>query len=139
MKLDERNRRNHGHERPDQFPCPRPDGIVGAPTESSFRSHGPRSGGGYSNRPWQALFQSQREYRQHLAPIFDSVPNLLIEYDPIGQKVASLWKAGIRKIPKIAECLEVSEMTVRRRIESLRLKTHQQPDPDEQAPQGDAT
>lgn len=95
--------------------------------------------GRYSNRPWQALFQSQREYRQHLAPIFDSVPNLLIEYDPIGQKVASLWKAGIRKIPKIAECLEVSEMTVRRRIESLRLKTHLQPDPDEQAHQGDAT
>lgn len=95
--------------------------------------------GRYSNRPWQALFQSQREYRQHLAPIFDSVPNLLIEYDPIGQKVASLWKAGIRKIPKIAECLEVSEMTVRRRIESLQLKSHQQPDPEEQDRQGDST
>lgn len=79
--------------------------------------------GRYSNRPWQALFQSQREYRQYLARVFDAVPNLLIEYDSIGEKVASLWKAGIRKIPKIAEYLDISEMTVRRRIQSLRLES----------------
>ena len=63
------------------------------------------------------------------------MPNLLIEYDPTGEKVASLWKAGIRKIPKIAECLDVSEMTVRRRIESLGLKPQQPLDPNEHEPE----
>ena len=76
----------------------------------------------YSNKPWAALFQSQREYRQHLASVFDVVPDLLVEHDPLGDKVLSLWKVGIHEIPKLAQRLDVSEMTVRRRLDSLRLK-----------------
>jgi len=76
----------------------------------------------YSNRPWRALFESQREYREHLFPMFAAVPDLLGEPDPVAEKVQSLWTAGVRSVTKIANCLEVSEVTVRRRLKSLGLE-----------------
>lgn len=75
----------------------------------------------YSNRPWKALFESQREFRDHLRPMFAEVPNLLAEPDPIGDRVQTLWDAGIRSVKEITDRLEVSEMTVRRRLASLGL------------------
>ena len=86
--------------------------------------------GRYSNRPWRALFQSQREYRQHLSSVFDAVPDVLAEYDPVGDNVMSLWESGIRSCHKIAGCLDVSEMTVRRRLQSLGLKPNHESAPD---------
>jgi hypothetical protein len=68
------------------------------------------------------LFESQREFRDHLRPLLSGVPNLLAEPDPIAEKVQSLWDAGVRGVKKIADCLEVSDMTVRRRLNALDLK-----------------
>ena len=79
--------------------------------------------GQYSNRPWAALFKSQQEYRQHLAPVFKAVPDVLTEHDAISEKVEALWNTGERKIQKIADFLGISEMTVRRRLKSLGLKS----------------
>lgn len=76
----------------------------------------------YSNRPWKALFESQREFRDHLRPMFAAVPDLLAEPDPIGDRVKTLWDQGIRSVKEITTRLEVSEMTVRRRLAALGLK-----------------
>lgn len=75
----------------------------------------------YSNRPWAALFQAQRDYRQHLLPVFESVADPLMEPDPLGDKVRTLWNTGIRSPSKIAECLDVSLATVHRRLNQLGL------------------
>lgn len=76
----------------------------------------------YSNRPWAALFQAQREYRQYLAPMFDAVPDLLVEHDPVADKLKTLWNSGVRGIATLAQHLGVSGMTVRRKLASLNLK-----------------
>lgn len=31
----------------------------------------------YSNKPWAGLFRAQRDYREHLRPMFESVPDVL--------------------------------------------------------------
>jgi hypothetical protein len=79
----------------------------------------------YSNRPWAALFKAQQDYREYLQPMFDEVPNVLVEYDPLQEKVEALWNTGERKIAKIAEFLNVSEMTVRRRLKALDERSKQ--------------
>ncbi|MHB8897865.1 MAG: hypothetical protein ACYC6Y_03865 [Thermoguttaceae bacterium] len=37
----------------------------------------------YSNRPWAALFRAQEDYRQYLQPMFETLPNVLDEHDPL--------------------------------------------------------
>ena len=54
--------------------------------------------------------------------MFSGVPRLLADPDPIGDKVRSLWDAGTRSVKEITDRLEVSEMTVRRRLNALGLK-----------------
>lgn len=76
----------------------------------------------YANRPWASLFQSQREFRHHLRPMFEVVSDPLAEPDPTGDKVRSLWMAGVRNARKIADCLEVSEATIHRRLKALGLR-----------------
>ena len=76
----------------------------------------------YSNRPWKALFESQREFRDHLRPMFAAVPDLLAEPDPISDRVKTLWDQGLRSVKEITNRLDVSEMTVRRRLAALGLK-----------------
>lgn len=76
----------------------------------------------YSNRPWASLFASQREFRQHLLPVFESVPDPTAEPDPIGDKVRTLWQTGVRKPEQIAQCLEISISTVHRRLNELGLR-----------------
>lgn len=76
----------------------------------------------YANRPWAALFQSQREYRDYLRPMFDAVSDPLAEPDPTGDKVRVLWETGIRSVKRIAECLELSEAIVQRRVQKLGLR-----------------
>jgi DeoR/GlpR family transcriptional regulator of sugar metabolism len=50
---------------------------------------------------------------------------VLVEYDPLQEKVEALWNTGERKIQKIAEFLNVSEMTVRRRLKGLEERSKQ--------------
>lgn len=76
----------------------------------------------YSNRPWNALFQAQQDYREHLRPMFEAVPDPLIEYDPIKEKVQALWASGERRVRNMVEQLGVSDMTIRRRLKELGLK-----------------
>jgi hypothetical protein len=76
----------------------------------------------YSNRPWAALFQAQRDYREHLRSMFDAVPDPLVEYDPVKEKVQALWDNGERRVRRMVEELGVSEMTVRRRLKALGLE-----------------
>lgn len=75
----------------------------------------------YSNRPWNALFESQKAYREHLAPMFKAVSNPLQEYDPLTEKLTELWAAGIRDETQLARELDVSKTTIQRRIRQLRL------------------
>jgi hypothetical protein len=84
--------------------------------------------GQYSNRPWAALFRSQQEYRQHLSPMFNAILDPLAEFDVTAEKVEALWNTGERNARKIANFLDVSEMTVRRRIKSLGLKPPKETD-----------
>ena len=77
----------------------------------------------YSNKPWAALFQAQREYREQLRPMFQSVPDPLTEYDPVTEKVQTLWATGDHNVRRIAECIGVSDMAIRRRLKALGLKT----------------
>jgi len=74
----------------------------------------------YANRPWGGLFESQRQFRDHLRPVFDCVPDLLEEYDPLQAEVEAVWSTGERKIGKIADSLGVSDTTVRRRLKTLK-------------------
>lgn len=76
----------------------------------------------YSNRPWAALFRAQRDYREHLRPMFEAMPDVLAVYDPIGDKVEQMWKSGERNIDKIAEALSKSPATVNRRLKERELK-----------------
>lgn len=79
----------------------------------------------YANRPWAKLFTAQQDYRRYLQPMFNSLPSVLDEYDPLQEKVEALWNTGERKVAKIAEFLGVSEMTVRRRLKALEEKSKQ--------------
>jgi hypothetical protein len=36
-----------------------------------------------SNRPWAQFFKAQKEFRQHLQPMFDAVPDPLAIHDPL--------------------------------------------------------
>ncbi|PHQ34829.1 hypothetical protein [Rhodopirellula bahusiensis] len=76
----------------------------------------------YANRPWASLFKAQREFRQHLMPMFDSVPDPTSEPDPLGDKVRTLWETGVRKPKQIADSLEISVATVHRRLNELGLR-----------------
>lgn len=78
--------------------------------------------GQYSNRPWAALFKCQQEYRRHLIPMFNALPDVLTEFDAVSEKVEAIWNTGERKIRNFADILGISEMTVRRRLNSLGLK-----------------
>ena len=78
----------------------------------------------YSNRPWAALFQAQREYRTHLQPMFDAVPDPLVEYDPVKDKVQAMWAKGERRVRRMVEEMGVSDMTIRRRLKVLGLEKH---------------
>jgi hypothetical protein len=75
----------------------------------------------YSNKPWAALFQAQRDYREHLRPMFEAVPDPLTEYDPVTEKVRTLWATGEQNVRRLAEQVGVSEMVVRRRLKALGL------------------
>ncbi len=75
----------------------------------------------YSNRPWAGLFKAQQGFRDHLHPMFASVPDTLAVFDPVGDRVCSLWSEGVQDIPALAERVGVSMMTVRRRLDDLGL------------------
>jgi len=81
----------------------------------------------YSNRPWAALFKAQREYREHLRPMFQAVPDPLVEYDPVTEKLQVLWNGGDDNVRRLAEHVGVSEMAIRRRLKSLGLKKRRTP------------
>ena len=36
----------------------------------------------YSNRPWADFFKAQKEFRQHLQPMFGAVPDPLVVHEP---------------------------------------------------------
>jgi len=73
----------------------------------------------YSNKPWAGLFLAQRDYRDYLKPMFEAVPDVLAVYDPVADRIARLWLEGVRDLPTLADRIEVSEMTVRRRLHNL--------------------
>lgn len=75
----------------------------------------------YSNRPWAGLFKAQQGFRDHLRPMFASVPDALAVFDPVGDRVRSLWSEGVHDIPTLAERVGASTMTVRRRLDELGL------------------
>lgn len=76
----------------------------------------------YANRPWASLFAAQRDFRQHLMPVFEAVPDLTSEPDPLGDKVRTLWETGVRRAQQIADCLEINVATVHRRLNALGLR-----------------
>jgi hypothetical protein len=75
----------------------------------------------YSNRPWNALFKSQKEYREFLDPMFNGITNPLVEFDPINERLGKLWATGIHEPSKLSEELGVSITTVQRRTKKLGL------------------
>ncbi|MBN8893124.1 MAG: hypothetical protein J0H91_22820, partial [Rhodospirillales bacterium] len=75
----------------------------------------------YSNRPWAGLFQAQRNFRAYLKPMFDSAPDVLTVFDPVADRVRTLWSEGVHDIPTLAERAGVSAMTVRRRLDDVGL------------------
>ena len=75
----------------------------------------------YSNKPWAGLFKAQRNFREYLKPMFESVPDVLTIYDPIAARVRLHWSEGVRDIPTLAERVGVSGITVRRRLDDLGL------------------
>lgn len=76
----------------------------------------------YSNRPWNALFESQKAYREYLAPMFEEVSHALWEYDPLAEKLMELWNDGVRDEEQLSEALGVSRTTVQRRLKQLKPK-----------------
>ena len=73
----------------------------------------------YSNRPWNALFKSQKEYRDFLDPMFNGIGNPLVEFDPLNERLGKLWATGVHDPSKLAEELGVSITTVQRRMKQL--------------------
>ena len=59
-----------------------------------------------------------------MRPMFQSVPNPLTEYDPVTEKVQTLWATGEHNVRRIAEHVGVSDMAIRRRLKALGLKTN---------------
>jgi hypothetical protein len=86
----------------------------------------------YANRPWASLFKAQRAYREHLKPMFSSVPDVLAGYDPVADRIHRFWLDGERDLRTLAERAGVSPMTVRRRLKDLGLKLNS-PHPDDGA------
>ncbi len=76
----------------------------------------------YSNKPWAALFKAQRDYREHLGPMFEAVPDPFIEYDPVTEKVQILWAKGEQSVRKLVEHVGVSETAIQRRLKALGLR-----------------
>jgi len=77
----------------------------------------------YSNKPWKHLFESQREYRAYLQPVFDETPSVLTIHDPLLARITGLWIHGERKAALIADACGVSSSTVYRRLQESGLNT----------------
>ncbi|HVX12196.1 MAG TPA: hypothetical protein VHC22_13525 [Pirellulales bacterium] len=75
----------------------------------------------YSNRPWKALFEAQRQYRIHLQPMFDAVPDVLAVFDPVAERLRALWGQGEHDVGRLAQQLDVSSSTVRRKMKEHHL------------------
>ncbi|WP_145346154.1 hypothetical protein [Rosistilla ulvae] len=75
----------------------------------------------YSNRPWAHLFEAQKDYRQHLQPMFDDVPDPLVIHDPLTSKIMDHWNAGTRDVRVIAKECEVHSTTVRQKLKDCGL------------------
>jgi hypothetical protein len=75
----------------------------------------------YSNRPWAHLFEAQKDYRQHLQPMFDEVPDPLLIHDPLTSKIVDIWNSGKQDIRAIAKECDVHSTTVRRKLRDCEL------------------
>lgn len=75
----------------------------------------------YANKPWASLFRAQRDFRDYLKPMFESVPDVLTVHDPVADRLRTIWSEGVREISTLAERVGVSGMTVRRRLDELGL------------------
>jgi hypothetical protein len=76
----------------------------------------------YSNKPWALLFKAQRDYREHLRPMFEAVPDPFIEYDPVTEKIRTLWAEGERSVRRLVEHVGVSDTAIHRRLKALGLR-----------------
>ena len=70
----------------------------------------------YSNRPWAYFFKAQKEFRQHLQPLFDAVPDPLVIHDPLTTQIMELWKSGEYDVREIVAKCGVHSATVRRKL-----------------------